>query len=108
MQDQPSNKKVGAEDFKHLVEAIIRAVLKVGQTRDLSEALIIRDELQRLPNELLTEVLNEVILRLVSIDPLICRWFIVEVFLRDAAPEGRADVAERINLLLADLRSYQS
>lgn len=108
MQDQSPHGAVGAEDFNHLVAAIVKAVLKVGQTKDVGEALVIRDELRRLPDELLTEVLNQVILQLVSIDPLICRWFIVEVFLRDAPPEGRADVAERINLLLADLRSHSS
>jgi hypothetical protein len=34
----------------------------------------------------------------------LCRWFIIDIFLKDADPEGKADVAERINLLLADLR----
>lgn len=105
MQDSPLNPMLDAEDFQRLVSAIVNAVVKVGQTKDLAEALIIRDQLQRLPNSVLTEVLNQVILSLVSIDPPLCRWFIIEVFLRDAAPEGRADVAERINLLLADLRS---
>lgn len=105
MQDSPLNPMLDAEDFQRLVSAIVNAVVKVGQTKDLAEALIIRDQLQRLPNSVLTEVLNQVILSLVSIDPTLCRWFIIEVFLRDAAPEGRADVAERINLLLADLRS---
>jgi hypothetical protein len=91
------------QDFNSLVESVLKAIAKVGQTQDLEEAMVIRDELRRLPAPLLTEVLNQVILRLVAIDPLLCRWFIVDVFLRDSAPEGRADVAERINLLLADL-----
>lgn len=103
MKDQSLSSAPDPEDFNHLVEAVVKAVLKVGQTQDLGEALVIRDELRRLPGALLTEVLNQVMLRLVSIDPLLCRWFIVEVFLRDAPPEGRADVAERINILLADL-----
>lgn len=105
MQEQVFGGLISAEDFKHLVDAIVKAVLKVGQTRELAEALVIRDELRRLPDLILTEVLNEVILQLVVIDPILCRWFIVEVFLQDAEPEGRADVAERINILLADLQS---
>ena len=88
-----------------MIEAVVAAIVKVGQTEDLAEALVIRDQLRRLPDTFLTEVLNEVILQLVPINPDLCRWFIVEVFLRDAPPEGRADVAERINMLLADLRS---
>lgn len=104
MPDRSFKETVSTEDFNHLVEAIVAAVVKVGQERDLEEALVIRDELRRLPSELLTEVLNQVILHLVAIDPSLCRWFIVEVFLQDAAPEGRADVAERINLLLDDLQ----
>lgn len=104
MQDRSVNETVSIEDFNHLVEAIVAAVVKVGQAKDLAEALVIRDELRRLPSELLTEVLNQVILHLVAIDPILCRWFIVEVFLQDAAPEGRADVAERINLLMVDLK----
>lgn len=108
MQDQTFNGAISAESFRHLVEAIVKAVLKVGQTKNFEEALLIRDELRRLPNDLLTEVLNQVILQLVSIDPMLCRWFIVEVFLQDAEPEGRADVAERINILLADLQSRES
>jgi hypothetical protein len=96
---------LNAEDFSHLVEAVVRAVLKVGQMHDLEEAIVIRDQLHRLPDTLLTEVLNQVILRLVAIDPGLCRWFIIDVFLRDSPAEGRADVAERINILLADLRS---
>lgn len=105
MQNQPLNETLNAEDFNHLIEAVVKAVLKVGQSHDLEEAIVIRDQLRRLPDTLLTEVLNQVMLRLVPIDPLLCRWFIIDVFLRDAPPEGRADVAERINLLLADLRS---
>lgn len=84
---------------------MVKAVLKARQTDDINDALVIRDELHRLPSGMMTEVLNQVILRLVQIDPVLCRWFIVDVFLRDADPEGRADVAERINLLMAELRS---
>lgn len=105
MKGQSLNPALNADDFNHLVEAVVKAVMKVGQTQDFEEAIVIRDELHRLPAPLLTEVLNQVMLQLVAIDPLLCRWFIVDVFLRDALPEGRADVAERINLLLADLQS---
>lgn len=105
MQNQPFNQTLSDEDFNHLTESVVKAILKVGQTQNLEEAIVIRNELHRLPDQVLTEVLNQVILRLVAIDPLLCRWFIIDVFLRDAPPEGRADVAERINILLADLRS---
>jgi hypothetical protein len=88
-----------------LVDAVAKAVLAANRNENLEDALTIRDELHRLPNELITEVLNGVILNLVKVDPEVCRWFILDVFLRDADPEGRADVAERINLLLDDLRS---
>lgn len=88
-----------------LVDAVAKAVLAANRNENLEDALSIRDELHRLPNELITEVLNGVILNLVKVDPEVCRWFILDVFLRDADPEGRADVAERINLLLDDLRS---
>lgn len=105
MKGQSLNQEPNAEDFNHLVDSVVKAVLKVGQSQNLEEAIVIRDELRRLPDALLTEVLNQVMLHLVPIDPLLCRWFIVDVFLRDAPAEGRADVAERINLLLADLQS---
>jgi hypothetical protein len=105
LQNQPFNQTLSDEDFNHLTESVVKAILKVGQTQNLEEAIVIRNELHRLPDQVLTEVLNQVILRLVAIDPLLCRWFIIDVFLRDAPPEGRADVAERINILLADLRS---
>jgi hypothetical protein len=88
-----------------LVDAVAKAVLAANRNENLEDALSIRDELHRLPNELITEVLNGVILNLVKVDPEVCRWFILDVFLRNADPEGRADVAERINLLLDDLRS---
>lgn len=104
MQGQPLN-LISDDDFNRLVESVVKAILKVGQTQDLEEAIVIRDQLRRLPDTLLTEVLNQVILRLVPIDPLLCRWFIIDIFLRDAPPKGRVDVAERINILLADLRS---
>lgn len=105
MNQQSPQPNRNPEDFSHVVEAVVKAVLKVGQTRDVEEAIVIRDELHRLPDTLMTEVLNQVILQLVAIDPQLCRWFIIDVFLRDAPAEGRADVAERINILLADLRS---
>lgn len=92
-------------DLSHLVEAVVKVVLKASQSQDIDDALIIRDQLQQLPNTMMTEVLNQVILKLVQIDPVLCRWFVVDVFLRDADPEGRADVAERINLLMAELQS---
>ncbi|MDX2228170.1 MAG: hypothetical protein NW220_00940 [Leptolyngbyaceae cyanobacterium bins.349] len=104
MHDYSLNETISAEDFNHLVEAIVAAVVKLNRQADLTAAFMVRDELRRLPNALLTEVLNQVILRLVAIDPLIGRWFIVEVFLEDAPPEGKADVAERMNILLADLQ----
>ncbi|MBD3884495.1 hypothetical protein IFO70_22390 [Phormidium tenue FACHB-886] len=91
-------------NLSQLVEVVVNAVLRAKQT-EVEDALIIRDELRRLPNPLMTEVLNQVMLRLVQLDPVLCRWFIVDVFLRDADPEGRADVAERLNLLMAELRS---
>lgn len=100
-----TDQSINPDDLNHLVDAVVKAVLKVGQTQDLEEAIVVRDQLRRLPDLLLTEVLNQVMLRLVAIDPLLCRWFIIDVFLRDAPAEGRADVAERINILLADLRS---
>lgn len=67
---------------------------------------MIRDELRRLPDDLTTEILNQVMLALVKIDPDVCRWFILDVFLHGADPEGKADVAERLNLLFADLQSH--
>lgn len=100
-----TDQSINPDDLNHLADAVVKAVLKVGQTQDLEEAIVVRDQLRRLPDLLLTEVLNQVMLRLVAIDPLLCRWFIIDVFLRDAPAEGRADVAERINILLADLRS---
>lgn len=92
-------------DLDGLVATVVKAVTLAKQTGEPDNALIIRDELRRLPNDLLTDVLNGVMLKLVKIDPQLCRWFVLDVFLLDADPEGRADVAERINLLLADLRS---
>jgi hypothetical protein len=91
-------------NLKQLVEAIAEAVLFAYSHQDLAEALILRDEINRLPTSLVTEVLNQVMLKLIQVNPDICRWFILDVFLREADPEGRADVAERINLLMADLR----
>lgn len=105
MQNSSFSGMPNADDMNHLIDAVVKAVVKVSETQNLDDAIAIRDELHRLPNQLLTEVLNQVILRLVAIDPVLCRWFIIDVFLRDSSPEGRADVAERINLLLADLQS---
>lgn len=95
-----------ATDLDHLVEMVVKAVMTVSQTRSVDEALVIRDELRRLPDELTTEILNRVMLALVKIDPDVCRWFILDVFLHNADPEGKADVAERLNLLFADLQSH--
>ncbi|HEY9641986.1 MAG TPA: hypothetical protein V6C57_15980 [Coleofasciculaceae cyanobacterium] len=92
-------------NLQRLVEATTEAVVLANQRQNLEEALSLRDELNRLPQEWMTEVLNGIMLKLIQIDPVLCRWFILDVFLLDADPEGRADVAERINLLLADLRS---
>jgi hypothetical protein len=93
------------EELNNLGNAVVKAVVTIAQTRDMEDARVIRDELRRLPGPLMTEVLNNVILNLVKIDPDLCRWFLLEVFLGEADPEGKADVAERINILMADLRS---
>jgi hypothetical protein len=90
-----------------LIDTVVKAIVSAYQTQDLDNALVIRDELQRLPSALTTEVINGVILRLVQTDPDLCRWFLLDVFLREADPDGRADVAERINLLMADLKTQQ-
>jgi hypothetical protein len=106
LQDQSPNNS-GSEpaiDLSQLVKAVVKVVLKAKQTQNPDEALVIRDELHRLPDQVMTEVLNQVMLELVQIDPTLCRWFIVDVFLRDADPEGRADVAERINVMMAELQ----
>lgn len=107
LQDQPLNENINELEIEisNLVEAMVKAILIASETQKLENALAIRDELNRLPNYLVKEVLNGVILDLVKIDPLLCRWFVLDVFLHDAQPEGKADVAERINLLIADLRS---
>lgn len=91
-------------DLDPLVDAVIKVALRARQSQDIEDALVIRDQLHQLPSTLMTEVLNQVILRLIQIDPILCRWFVIDVFLRDADPEGRADVAERINLLMADFQ----
>ncbi|MGI0487361.1 hypothetical protein ACN4EK_18115 [Pantanalinema rosaneae CENA516] len=109
MSEQPSDDRPNpplTPDLDHLVEMVVKAVVTVSQTRSVEEALMIRDELRRLPDELTTEILNQVMLALVKIDPDICRWFILDVFLHNADPEGKADVAERLNLLFADLQSH--
>ncbi|HAZ47050.1 MAG TPA: hypothetical protein DDW76_26410 [Cyanobacteria bacterium UBA11369] len=90
-------------EIGNLVEAVVKAAIAANQTQNLEDALTIRDQLNRLPDSLKTDVLNGVILNLVKIDPILCRWFILDIFLRDADPEGKADVAERINMLIADL-----
>lgn len=92
-------------DISGLVKAVVRAVVRAERSHSHEDALLIRDELHRLPDYLMTDVLNDVILELVKIEPSLCRWFILDVFLQDSDPEGKADVAERINLLLADLQS---
>lgn len=79
--------------------------MRVGSTQNMEEGLLIRDEIRRLPNELVTEILNQIILRLVLVNPDLCRWFVLDVFLHDSDPEAKADVAERINVLIADLPS---
>jgi hypothetical protein len=94
-------------NLRRLIETIAEAVVLAHQRQSLEEALGLRDELNRLPHPWMTEVLNGIMLKLIQIDPDLCRWFILDVFLLEADPEGRADVAERINLLLADLRSVQ-
>lgn len=106
MQDNPEEirKRLGI-DISSLVDAVVQAVVRAEQSQSQEDALLIRDELRRLPDYWMTEVLNDVILGLVKVDPNLCRWFILDVFLQDSDPEGRADVAERINLLLADLQS---
>lgn len=90
-------------EIGNLVEAVVKAAIAAHQRQNLGDALSIRDQLNRLPDSLKTDVLNGVILNLVKIDPVLCRWFIIDIFLRDAHPEGKADVAERINMLIADL-----
>ena len=89
------------------MKQLLKQLLSVGRTQKLEDALTIRDELNRLPNSLVTEVVNDVILHLLRIDPNLCRWFILDIFLRDANPDGKADVAERINLLIANLDTEQ-
>ncbi len=107
LQDQPQDENLKGlkASINNLVEAVVKAVVMASQTQELDDVFVIRDELHRLPDYLMTEVINDVILNLVKIDADLCRWFIVDIFLRDAEPEGKADVAERINLLIADLRS---
>jgi len=109
LDDQPLPNELSQSgiNLPQLVEAVVQAVTKVGESRDLDTALAIRDEIRRLPDELVTEVLNQLILRLIFIDPSLCRWFVLDVFLHDADPEAKADVAERINILMTDLRSQQ-
>jgi len=107
LDNQPQNKAMNGlgQDLNSLVEAATKAVIAAGQTQQLEDALVIRNELRRLPDDMVTEVLNGVILNLVSTQPELCRWFILDVFLGEASQEGRADVAERLNLLIADLQS---
>lgn len=107
MQEQPTPQQPDSlkVDLDTLVGAIVNAVIAAHQSENLEDALMIREQLHRLPDYLITEILNATMLQLVRIDPNLCRWFILDIFLRDANPEGKADVAERINLLLADLQS---
>ncbi|MFH7026086.1 MAG: hypothetical protein ACHBN1_11940 [Heteroscytonema crispum UTEX LB 1556] len=106
MQDQSFNNNPNnvEDELNDLVKAVVEAVLIAKQTQELEITQMIRDQLHRLPDNLMTDVINEVIMNLIQIDPALCRWFIIDIFLKDADPEGKADVAERINLLLADLR----
>lgn len=99
---EPSNNFDGA--LSQLVAAVVNSAIAAYQTKD-SSALMIRDELHRLPGPVMTEVLNGVMLELMQVDPALCRWFILDVFLHDADPEGKADVAERINIMLANLQA---
>lgn len=103
MQPDPASLDDLKQNLNTLVEAVVEAVVQAHQSQIPEHALVIRDELRRLPDAFVTEVLNSILLRLVAIDPTLCRWFVLDVFLRDADPEGKADVAERINLLIADL-----
>ena len=106
MEDQPQNEELKGlkAHLNNLVEAVVKAVVIAKQTQELDDVLIIRDELHRLPDYLMTDVINDVILNLLKIDADLCRWFIIDIFLRDAQGSGKADVAERINLLIADLQ----
>jgi hypothetical protein len=94
-----------AKDLNNLVEAATKAIIIAGQTQQTEDAQAIKNQLRRLPDQMTTEVLNGIILNLVNTQPELCRWFILDIFLEDAPPEGRADVAERLNLLIADLQS---
>lgn len=109
MPDQSLNENINGLDteLSNLVQAVVEAVLRTSRTADVDNALFIRDELHRLPQYLMTEVLNGIIFNLVKIDPVVCRWFILDIFLRDTEPEKKADVAERINLLIADIQSLE-
>lgn len=92
-------------EIGNLVEAVVNAAISAHQTQNLAVALSIRDELNRLPESLMIDVLNGAILNLLAIDPTLCRWFMLDIFLRDAYPEAKADIAERINVLVANLQS---
>lgn len=105
MQSLNNEADQSAINLPQLIEVVVQAVTKVGEDRNLESALAIRDEIRRLPDDLVTEVLNQLILRLIFVDPLLCRWFVLDVFLHDSDPDAKADVAERINVLMADLRS---
>jgi hypothetical protein len=106
---QSFNNEAGSSgiNLPQLIEATVQAVTKVGESRNLENALVIRDQIRRRPDELVAEILNQLILRLIFINPLLCRWFVLDVFLHDADLEAKADVAERVNILMADLRSQQ-
>ncbi|MBW4460145.1 MAG: hypothetical protein KME47_07900 [Nodosilinea sp. WJT8-NPBG4] len=110
MNDQslPNESTQSGINLPQLVEAVVQAVTKVGESRDLDTALAIRDEIRRLPDELVTEILNQLILRLIFIDPSLCRWFVLDGFLHGADLDAKADVAERINVLMTDLQSQQN
>jgi NAD-specific glutamate dehydrogenase len=92
-------------DLTDLVNAVVKAMVAAQATQEIEGAIAICDEIRRLPDNLVTEVLNAVMLDLMKIDPALCRWFTLDIFLHNADPEGKADVAERINLLMADLHA---
>lgn len=105
MESQPSSDPNNISDaLSQLVTAVVNSAIAAYQAQD-PEAFVIRDELHRLPAPVMTEVINGVMIKLLQVNPDICRWFILDVFLRDADPEGKADVAERINIMMANLQA---
>lgn len=108
MESQPPSDPHNIKDaLSQLVDAVVNSAIAAYQVQD-PESFVIRDELHRLPAPVMTEVINGVMIKLLQINPDICRWFILDVFLRDADPEGKADVAERINIMMANLQGNES